>query len=62
MIEAISKGVGTGLVRSDEPEFDRVPKTDYSFNLPGRQCGILLLNLNLKPSPLMVTDESLEDA
>jgi len=41
---------------------DRVPKTDYSLNLPGRQHGTLTLNLNLKPSPLMVTDENQEDA
>ena len=33
LIEAIAKGVG---IKSEEPEFDWVPKTDYSINLPGR--------------------------
>ncbi len=62
LIESISKGIGTGLVKSEEPEMDKVPKTDHSLNLAGRQCMTLTLDLNMKPSTMMVTDETVEDS
>ena len=41
---------------------DLVRSTDHSLNLLGRMIGTLTTDLNLKPSRLMVTDESIEDA
>lgn len=62
LIESISSGIGTGLVKSEELDVDKIPKTDFSINLAGRQVSTLTIDLNMKPSALMVTDEGAEDA
>lgn len=54
LIESISKGIGTGKVKSIEEHEDKVSKTDYSLNQPVREHTTLTLDLNLTPSPLMV--------
>ena len=62
LIQSISSGIGTKKVRTTDGRIDKVRPTDFSLNLPGRECSTLSINLNLTPSSLMVADPKAEDA
>lgn len=55
LIQAISSGIGTGKVESKEYQVDEMVRFTSRLELADRPNSTLTIDLNLKPSPLMVT-------
>jgi len=62
IIQAISSGIGTSKIESKEYQADDIVRFSHRLDLADRPNGTLTLDLNLKPSPLMVAETDAEDA
>lgn len=62
IIQAISKGIGTGKTQSKEYQVDDMVRFTSRLELADRPNSTLTIDLNLKPSSLMVQDSKEEDA
>lgn len=62
LIQAISSGLGTGKVESKEYQVDEMVRFTSRLELADRPNSTLSIDLNLKPSPLMVAPTDQEDA
>jgi adenylate kinase len=62
LIQAISSGIGTGKVESKEYQVDEIVRFAARLELADKPNSTLSIDLNLRPSSLMVMPEGVEDA
>ena len=62
LIQAISSGIGTGKIESKEYQVDEIVRFAARLELADKPNSTLSIDLNLRPSSLMVTPEGVEDA
>ncbi|CAI2386648.1 unnamed protein product [Moneuplotes crassus] len=62
IIQAISSGIGTGKTESKEYQVDDAVRFNSRLELTERPNSTLSIDLNLKPSPLMVQESNDEEA
>lgn len=62
LIQAISSGIGTGKIESKEYQVDEIVRFASRLELTDKPNSTLSIDLNLRPSSLMVTPEGVEDA
>ena len=62
LIQAISSGIGTGKVESREYQVDDMVRFNSRLELSDRPNSTLSIDLNIKPSPLMIQEGNDEEA
>lgn len=62
LIQAISSGIGTGKVESKEYQVDEIVRFAARLELADKPNSTLSIDLNLRPSSLMVMPEGVEEA
>lgn len=61
LIQAISKGIGTGKIESKDYQQDDIVSLTHRLDVADKPNSTLTIDLNLKPSRLMVTPTGEED-